>query len=85
MRSGRPVASDEEVSIRIRPRLHLGLISMHEGGPRRNGGIGFSIQAPEGIVSARPADVFVFSDERERSLAETEVTQLQHVVDKRPS
>jgi beta-ribofuranosylaminobenzene 5'-phosphate synthase len=81
MRSGRLVRPDVEVSIRIRPRLHLGLISMHEGGPRRNGGIGFSVQAPEGIVTATPAAVFALADERRRGLTPSEVTQLRDMVD----
>ena len=81
MRSRKQIRTDLEVSVRIRPRLHLGLISMHEGGPRRNGGIGFSVRAPEGIVTAIPATAFAFADDRELGLTESEVTQLRYLVD----
>ena len=81
MRSGKQIRTKSEVSVRIRPRLHLGLISMHEGGPRRNGGIGFSVRAPEGIVTAIPATAFAFADDRELGLTESEVTQLRYLVD----
>ena len=79
--SGKTVRSDEEVSIRIRPRVHLGLISMHEGGPRRNGGVGFSLQEPGAIVTGTPATTFALVDERERGFGEREATQLRAVVD----
>jgi beta-ribofuranosylaminobenzene 5'-phosphate synthase len=72
---------DEEVSIRIRPRVHLGLISMHEGGPRRNGGIGFSLQEPGAIVTGTPATKFALVDERELGFGENEATQLRATAD----
>jgi beta-ribofuranosylaminobenzene 5'-phosphate synthase len=81
MTFGRPVHRDDEISIRIRPRLHLGLISMHEGGPRRNGGIGFSVASPEGVVTARPASTFAVVDMRGQGLVASEIAQLHGMVD----
>lgn len=79
--SGRPVRPNVEVSIRISPRLHLGLISMHAEGPRRNGGVGFSLREPEAVVSATVADAFTLADKRERGLTEIEASHLQEAVE----
>ncbi|TKV72471.1 beta-ribofuranosylaminobenzene 5'-phosphate synthase [Rhizobium sp. AU243] len=50
----------------------MGLISMHEGGPRRNGGLGFSIAAPSALLKFEPADDFSLIDNRKVPMGEPE-------------
>lgn len=65
------------VTIEVFPRLHLGLLSMHDGAPRINGGIGFSIDSPSCTVTAcRGAGVRIV-DHRTYPLAEAEQDQLR--------
>jgi beta-ribofuranosylaminobenzene 5'-phosphate synthase len=54
---------------------------MHEGGPRRNGGIGFSVTAPEGVISAMRSERFALVDERRRGFTSDEVAQIGNLVD----
>ena len=68
------------VTVSVRPRIHLGLISLHAGGPRKNGGVGFAIGDPGAQVRLSRAERFVLEDHRERPLAEAEATRLARSV-----
>ena len=65
----------------VRPRLHLGLISMHKGGIRKNGGIGFSVQKPCGTLSMSKSGTFSFEDQRTIPLDAVEARQLHDMVE----
>lgn len=54
----------EDITIDVFPRIHLGLISMHKEGPRKNGGIGFSVVGPSARVSITPAVELTVEDSR---------------------
>lgn len=64
-------------SIRIvaPPRIHLCLISMHEGAPRINGGIGFAINGPEARVDIAPSNNLLLNDTRPSPMPASEVDQ----------
>lgn len=70
-----------QIVAEVRPRLHLGLISMHQGGARRNGGIGFAIEAPGVSLRFAPSDRFFCDDRRVRPLNEAETRQLGEVIE----
>ena len=65
----------------VRPRLHLGLISMHEGGIRKNGGIGFSVHEPCGTLAIFKSKNFCFEDQRTIPMGATEIQQLHDMVE----
>ena len=65
-----------EVSVNVRPRVHLGLVSMHRRAPRRNGGIGFAIEGPEAEIRALEADQLVVYDDRPHPMPPSELDQL---------
>ena len=65
----------------VRPRLHLGLISMHSRGVRKNGGIGFAIQEPSGILEIQKSTSFSFEDVRPVPFADAEINQLRTIVE----
>ncbi len=73
---GRLVSQLASVRIVAGARLHLGLISMHADGPRKNGGVGFSIESPTAIIDVQPSDRLTIKDERPRQLARSEAQQL---------
>ncbi|MGO8088627.1 beta-ribofuranosylaminobenzene 5'-phosphate synthase family protein [Rhizobium leguminosarum] len=60
------------LTIEVFPRIHVGLISMHEGGPRRNGGLGFSIAAPSAILRFERSGSFSLADKRKTPVSEAE-------------
>lgn len=71
------------VEIDIAPRVHIGLISMHAGAPRKNGGLGFAVEGPIAslrIESSRELKIF---DRRRRPLQDQEIdrlfSQLEHI------
>ena len=70
-----------QIVAEVRPRLHLGLISMHQGGARRNGGIGFAIEAPGVSLRFAPSERFLCDDRRARPLNDTESRQLGEVME----
>jgi beta-ribofuranosylaminobenzene 5'-phosphate synthase len=74
--SGTPVSQQVNVRIVACARLHLGLISMHEGGPRKNGGVGFSIENPTAIVDVRSSGQLTIRDERPKPLGQVELNEL---------
>lgn len=70
------------MKIYVKPRIHIGLISMHDGGYRKNGGIGFAIEEPKGALEFSASDCFSFRDNRQKSLGESEQHQLLSVLSK---
>ena len=64
------------MKIYVKPRIHVSLISMHSGGYRKNGGIGFSIEEPKGILEFSASKQFSFEDTREARLGGNEQDQL---------
>ncbi|MFT4117915.1 MAG: hypothetical protein QM712_14365 [Bradyrhizobium sp.] len=80
-RSGRIVSQQTKARIVACSRIHLGLISMHAGGPRKNGGIGFSISEPAVNIDIEPNDRLIISDQRPAPLADFELAELIRDVD----
>lgn len=68
------------MKIHIKPRVHVTLISMHEDGYRKNGGIGFSIEDPKGILTFSASSNFTFTDCRKRPLVEHEIEKLLEIL-----
>lgn len=68
------------MKIYVKPRIHISLISMHCGGYRKNGGMGFSIEEPKGLLEFSVSDQFTLSDKRKVGLGEAEQIQLFKVL-----
>ena len=66
--------------IRLRPRLHVGLISMHAGGRRKNGGVGFAVDAPCGTLEIVRSNRFEFEDCRVKPLKHDEIADFSAMV-----
>ncbi|MBX4894598.1 beta-ribofuranosylaminobenzene 5'-phosphate synthase family protein [Rhizobium bangladeshense] len=65
------------VKIEINPRVHIGLISMHAGAPRKNGGLGFAVEGPTASIKTTSApDLGVF-DRRPKPMREREIERLR--------
>jgi len=58
------------------PRIHISLISMHTGGYRKHGGIGFAISDPLIRVGARISKQFKLNDRRDVRLEKHEYNRL---------
>ena len=58
------------------PRIHLGLLSMHEGAPRTNGGVGFAVDGPRAQIEVTRAGKLSLHDDRPFPMAPDELTQL---------
>lgn len=56
---------DNDLLLFVNSRLHLVLISLHDGGYRINGGLGFSIRNPNGKIIFTKSSIFSFNDIRE--------------------
>lgn len=54
----------------------MGLISLHRGAVRKNGGIGFAIEAPTANLHIEKSTDFLFADKRSNPLADCEKEQL---------
>lgn len=65
-----------KVEIEVHGRLHLGLVAMHQGGPRRNGGIGFLIESPKARVVGRSSERIEIRDERRIPFGQNELQSL---------
>lgn len=65
-----------EVRVTVKPRVHLGLLSMHRGAPRMNGGVGFAIEGPQAEIIMREAVEFAICDARPHPMAHNELNQL---------
>lgn len=71
----------ESLQIAIRPRIHVGLLSMHGGGYRKNGGIGFAVEDPKTFVEVSRASEFAVSDNRKNPLTRCERALIGQIVD----
>ena len=69
------------VTITVRPRLHLGLLSMDEQGPRKNGGVGFAVSEPTGRILVETHDALVLEDEREEPFGKDELLSIRRMVE----
>jgi beta-ribofuranosylaminobenzene 5'-phosphate synthase len=67
---------NKTLSIKVFPRIHLGLLSMSGEGYRFNGGIGFAISAPCAVVTFSPSKVFSLKDQRDKPFSESELTRI---------
>ncbi len=68
------------MKICIKPRVHIGLISMHSAGCRINGGIGFTINKPQATIFCETSDSFTFTDNRDFPLGINEQKQLAYII-----
>lgn len=59
-----PVLSTSRISIEVEGRIHVGLISMHEGSRRINGGVGFGVRGISAIVQGTKANMISLVDDR---------------------
>ncbi len=66
--------------MKVLPRLHLGLLSMHAGAPRMNGGIGFAVDGPNAEIKAKLASSIEVLDLRHSPMTDAELGQLQHAL-----
>lgn len=73
------------MKIVIKPRLHISLISMHVDGYRVNGGIGFALEEPKGILKCEVSKTFEFNDTRNYPLSYSEVEQIYNTVEETKS
>jgi beta-ribofuranosylaminobenzene 5'-phosphate synthase len=64
------------VLVRVPPRIHLGLLSMHDGAPRINGGIGFAVDQPRAHIEVRESSQLSVQDHRPFPMAPDELAQL---------
>ena len=69
------------MQIVVNPRVHMGLVSMHESALRRNGGIGFSISKPNAKLTITPSNNFSLTDHRQHSFSQAEIMNLKYVID----
>ncbi|NTG76132.1 hypothetical protein G6M02_22650 [Agrobacterium rhizogenes] len=65
------------IKIEISPRVHIGLISMHAGAPRKNGGLGFAVEGPTASIKTTPAQEFEVLDRRPKPMCEQEIARLR--------
>jgi beta-ribofuranosylaminobenzene 5'-phosphate synthase len=78
--SGRTVTPSRNVVVEVHARIHLGLISMHADAVRRNGGIGFAVADPNGVIEIRQSKKVHLNDERRFSLSSSEIEQIEDTV-----
>ena len=70
------------ITITAYPRLHITLIGMNSSEYRINGGIGFAIDSPKIVISARGASNFSLIDYRIGTLDDAQLEKLRGVVNK---
>jgi beta-ribofuranosylaminobenzene 5'-phosphate synthase len=80
MTYGVKALSINSLSIEICPRIHLGLISMHAGAARKNGGVGFALNGPHGVVSVARSSVLRITDERINGFNSNELDQISAII-----
>jgi len=68
--------NNKTLSIRVFPRIHLGLLSMSGEGYRLNGGIGVTISAPEAVVTFRASKAFSLEDQRDKPFKTSELNRI---------
>jgi beta-ribofuranosylaminobenzene 5'-phosphate synthase len=64
------------VFVDIQPRIHIGLLSMHSGAPRLNGGVGFAVDRPTARIEVTGASHLSVHDERKIPMIPAELKQL---------
>ncbi|MER8592815.1 hypothetical protein NKH33_14545 [Mesorhizobium sp. M1182] len=74
--SGNLVPQNPDLRIEVSPRIHLGLISMHDGAVRKNGGIGFSVAGPAATIELKAADQLRVRDNRSHPFNRAEIDQV---------
>lgn len=70
------------MKVLVKPRIHITLISMHTNGYRANGGIGFTLEEPKGILTIDESKSFKFNDKRKFHLTGNEIEQLEKTLNK---
>ncbi|WP_292503010.1 beta-ribofuranosylaminobenzene 5'-phosphate synthase family protein [Mesorhizobium sp.] len=70
-----------EVRVDARPRLHLGLLSLHEGAVRKNGGIGFAVEGPVAEIEIREGSRLIVHDDRPLPMAPGERDLLSELLE----
>ena len=75
----------KSIKIEVKARLHIGLISMHEAGIRKNGGIGFAVSDPTTTIVIKKCKRFSLFDHRETPLRTNEINVLKQLVEKTAS
>jgi len=68
------------VKIKIPPRIHITLLSMHENGYRQNGGIGFAVDAPSLLIDICPAVNLSIDDIRKNGFNEDEKARIYTIL-----
>lgn len=71
-----------EVRIDARPRIHLGLLSLHEQAPRKNGGIGFALEGPVVEVTLRESSNLTIDDARSTPMTAGELLSLMEILER---
>ncbi|MER9305899.1 hypothetical protein NKJ06_10055 [Mesorhizobium sp. M0293] len=79
---GIPVTRMREVRVYVRPRLHLGLLSLHEGALRKNGGIGFAIEGPAAEIEIQEDSQLKVYDDRPQPMAPSECALLSELLER---
>ncbi|MEM8917223.1 MAG: beta-ribofuranosylaminobenzene 5'-phosphate synthase family protein [Pseudomonadota bacterium] len=74
--------SRDDLFVELKGRLHLGLISMHHGAPRKNGGIGFGVKGFDCSLEARENNSLSIVDERHQAMPSSEVIDLRNLLQK---
>jgi beta-ribofuranosylaminobenzene 5'-phosphate synthase len=64
------------IRVRVLPRVHFGLLSMHEGAPRVNGGVGFAVDGPRAQIDVTEAAQLSIHDNRPFPMVPAELAQL---------
>lgn len=70
-----------EIRVDAHPRIHLGLLSLHEQAPRKNGGIGFALKGPVVEVTLREGSNLTIDDARRTPMTSGELLSLMEVLE----
>lgn len=72
--------SDIKWTVNVNSRIHITLIGMNDGGYRKNGGVGFSINRPKATVEVSCAESMEIEDARKKRMAPLELDQLEDCI-----
>jgi beta-ribofuranosylaminobenzene 5'-phosphate synthase len=70
------------IQITAFPRIHICLLSMHEGGYRKNGGLGFAIDLPSYLVTCEISANRSLSYDPKCAISERDLTRLAQAIDR---
>jgi len=70
------------ICVCIQPRIHIGLISMHDTAPRLNGGVGFAIDKPTARIDVTEASNLSVHDDRRIPMTPGELRQLSEALER---